>query len=123
MRSYITHIEQSLLKSATTIQDAASEALGALSKRHDVSSLVPKWIKAVRESSNFTARRGWAATLGHVSLSDYVGILELLSEVAESEADVEVKRNAVKSIGTIFSRLVAIQSTLPYEYSDEMRLW
>jgi hypothetical protein len=123
MQSYITLIEQSLLKSATIIQDTASDALGALSKQHDISSLVPKWIKAVRESSNFTARRGFASALGHVSLSDYADVLELLSEVAENEADVEVKRNAVKSIGAIFSRLVTMPSTFPYEYADEMRLW
>lgn len=122
MQSYITLIEQSLLKSATAIQDTACEALGALSIRYEVSSLEPEWVKAVRESSNFTARRGWAAALGHVSLSNYVGVLELLSEVAEDEADVEVKRNAVKSIGAIFSRLVTIHGIFPHEYADEMLL-
>jgi hypothetical protein len=122
-KSYITLIELSFLKSATTIQDAASEALSALSRRHDVSTLLPKWIIAVREGTNFVARRGWAAALGFVSLTDYIDVLTLLTEISERETDVEVKRNAVKSIGAIFTRSDNLKGTFLRGYADEILLW
>jgi hypothetical protein len=106
-----------------TIQDAASEALSAVSRRHDVSPLLPKWIMAVREGTNFIARRGWATALGYVSLTDYTEVLVVLSEISERETDVEVKRNAVKSIGAIFARLDNFKGAFLRHYANEILLW
>jgi hypothetical protein len=78
---------------------------------------------AVRAGTNFIARRGWATALGFVSLADYIEVLTLLTEVSEQETDVEVKRNAVKSIGAIFSRLDNLQGTVFRNYADEILRW
>ena len=119
-QSYITVIENSLQKNLETLQEAASEALGSLSKRFDVSNHLRKWLGHLQGKSSFIVRRGWATALGYVRLSEYNDILEVLRSVVENDADVEVKRNSIKSIGLIFSGITAFQGTTRWNYADEI---
>lgn len=59
--------------------------------------------------------------LGWIFVSDYGDILEVLCVIIENEKDIEVKRNAVQSIGLIFSRI----NTFTSHCGDSMveRLW
>jgi hypothetical protein len=110
-QSYISRIELALHKGDETVQQAASEALGSLSTRYNVAPLLPKWANHLKSKSNFVLRRGWAAALGYVYLSEYNFVLELLCHTLENETDVETKRNAAKSVGRIFERVTDVEGT------------
>lgn len=122
-QSYITVIETSLQKNVEALQDAASEALGSLSNRFDISYDLPKWLGNLQGKLSFTVRRGWATALGHVRLSQYDDILEILCGVIANDADVEVKRNSVKSIGLLFSKITTFQGTPFWDCSNETLCW
>ena len=104
IQTYIALIETSLQKNNETVQQAASEALGSLSNRFDMSNNLPKWLGNLRSKSTFTVRRGWATALGHQRVKDYTSVLSKLCDAIEKDWDIEVKRNAIKSIGMIFLR-------------------
>ena len=122
-RSYITVIETSLQKNVEALQDTASEALGSLSSRFDISYDLPKWLGNLQGRLSFTVRRGWATALGHVRFSQYDNILEILCSVITNDADVEVKRNSVKSIGLIFSRITTFQGIPFWDCTNEILCW
>jgi hypothetical protein len=60
---------------------------------------------------------------GHVRLSRYNDILEVLCNSIENDLDVEVKRNSAKSIGLIFSRITTIQGSQHLDCTDEILCW
>src|SRR5579862_6587834 len=74
-QSYIARIELTLHNGDETVQQAASKALGSLSTRYNVASLLPKWSTHLNINSNFILRRGWTMTLGYLHLSEYEFIL------------------------------------------------
>jgi hypothetical protein len=104
IQTYIILIEGSLQKNNETVQHAASEAFGSLSCRFDISNNLPKWLGNLRSKSTFTLRRGWATALGHLRVKEYTSVLSKLCNAIEKDGDIEVKRNAIKSIGMVFSR-------------------
>lgn len=108
-QSYISRIELALHKNDESVQQAASEALGSLSTRYNVASLLPKWANHLKSKSNFILRRGWTTALGHVHLFEYDSVLTLLCQPLENETDVETKRNAARSIGRISKRVVNVE--------------
>ena len=122
-QSYITVIETSLQKNVETLQEAASEALGSLSSRFDISNSLPKWLGNLQGKASFNVRRGWATAFGYVRLSRYNDILEVLCNVIENDLDVEVKRNSVKSMGLIFSRITTFQGIIHWDRTDEILCW
>jgi hypothetical protein len=108
IQSYIQLIESSFHKPVDKIQQAASEALGALSQRYDISPFFPKWSGNLSAKTNFILRRGWALAFGYLHLSCYDDILELLCNTIENENDIETKRNAIKSVRLIFSKAPSV---------------
>ena len=109
-QSYIARIELALHKGDETVQEAGSKALGPLSTRYNVASLLPKWSTHLKSNSNFILRRGWTTTFGYIHLSEYEVILGLLCQSLENETDIEAKRNAAKSIGLVFERVTDVES-------------
>jgi hypothetical protein len=110
-QTYITLIETSLQKNNESVQQAASEALGSLSNRFDMSNNLLKWLENLRSKSTFTVRRGWATALGHIRVNESTSVLSKLCDAIEKDGDIEVKRNAIKSFGMIFSREDKIEGT------------
>ena len=106
-----------------TLQEAASEALGSLSSRFDISNNLPKWLGNVQGKASFIVRRGWATAFGYARLSRHNDILEVLCNVIENDLDVEVKRNSAKSIGLIFSRITTFQGTPHGDCANEILCW
>lgn len=49
--------------------------------------------------------------MGYIRSSEYNEILSVLCDTIELDGDVEVKRNAVNSIGLIFSRITEFHGT------------
>ena len=105
LTSYIKLIETSVQKGTEAVQQASSLALGAVSHRIDLSIYLTEWLPHLRHKTNFTARRGWTMALGHIELQSYITLLLALCESILSEKDIEAKRNAIQSVGLIFSRL------------------
>jgi len=112
----------SLQKNNESVQEAASDALGSLSNRFAVSDNLQKWLANLRSKSTFTVRRGWATALGHVRIKGYTNVLLKLCDAIEKDGDIEVKRNATKSVGMIFSREDEVEGTSLCNYIDEIVL-
>jgi len=106
---YIQLIELSFHKSSELIQQTASEALGELSIRQDISSHLSIWFRNLQGKSSFIVHRGWALTFGYIHLSQYDDVLSVLYDSIEREMDIEAKRNAIKSVGLIFSRAQVVK--------------
>jgi len=106
--SYLQAIESSFHKSSEAIQQVTSEALGALSQRRDFSENLTKWYRNLQGRSSFIVRRGWALGFGYIHLPHDEEVVSVLCDTIHREADIEAKRNAVKSVGLIFSRIKSI---------------
>jgi len=104
-QTYLSIIESSLQKNIDTVQQASAEALGSLSIRFDISNNLQKWFGNLQPKSTFIVRRGWAVALGYLRLHEYYTVLSKLWHTIENDGDVEVKRNAIGSIGMIFPRM------------------
>ena len=104
VQTYLTLVESSLQKNTETVQEAASKALGSLSCRFDLSDNLPRWMGNLSSKSTFTVRRGWATTLGHLRVVDYTNVVSKLCDAIQKDGDIEVKRNAIQSVGLVLTR-------------------
>jgi hypothetical protein len=105
IQSYVSFIENSITKNIEFVQQVASEAIGALSKRTDLSPYLEKWIENISKRGTFVVRRGWSMALGYISLPDYNRVLSALCDTIENDIDIETKRNSIMSINLIFSKM------------------
>jgi len=128
-QSYIAAIENALGKNVEVTQYKSSEALGAMSERFDLTPSVDKWLRNLQGKSTFTVRRGWAKAFGYLRSSKVNETLVALCDAIETDADVEVRRNALQSIKLICSR-EKVQGTRPLSVRNpdgdgdlSLRIW
>ena len=110
IHSYVSLIESSLDMNAETVQQAASQALGSVSARYDLAPYMQNWYGLLETKTGYILRRGWALAFGYLHLSSYNDIFSTLCTTIQNDVDIEVRRNAVKSIGSILSRVTNVQS-------------
>ena len=120
MQSYIVLIESAMHKNIDTVQQTASEALSSLSNRFDISGRLQTWLGNINRKTTFTVRRGWTIALGYVHIPEYRPVLSALCDTVGNDIDVEAKRNALKSIGLIFSKLETFAGSFFLYVVDEM---
>lgn len=98
-------MENALAKNTEITQQTAAEALGAMGQAGiDLNPKVGNWLSNLGGKATFIVRRGWASAFGYV-LSDKTGeIVSALCHTIERDADVEARRNALRSIGLIAFR-------------------
>lgn len=107
---------------AETVQQAASQALESVSARSDLTPYVKKWYGLLETKTGFILRRGWALAFGYLHLSSYEDTFSTLCTTIQNDVDIEVRRNAIKSVGLILSRVANVQSItfFPFDRSDKI---
>ena len=103
--SYIKLIENALTSNTEITQQTAAEALGAMGQTGiPLTPKVDKWLSNLGGKATFIMRRGWATAFGYVLSGKIEEIISALCDTIERDVDVEVRRNAVQSIGLIATR-------------------